>query len=86
MTEEQKLLEEARKEAWSFPGLEPPADAVYIGAVEDEDDITFYYRGSDGKFYYDTARNRRFELEMQERKKERDRQRWRNRAGRLLPN
>lgn len=76
MTEEQKLLEEARNNAWTFPGLEPPAGAVYIGAVKTEKDVYFYYRGREGNFYYDTERMRRFEMEMQEarkRKKERGR-------------
>lgn len=75
--EEDRLLETARSEARSFPGLVPPNNAVLIGAVDTGDDTYFYYQDDEGNFYYDSERMRRFETEMQERKKARDRQRWR---------
>lgn len=77
MTEDKQLLEEARENARSFPGLIPPDNAVYIGAVDAGDDTYFYYRDSSGNFYYESGRMRRFELEMMERMKERERQRRR---------
>lgn len=83
MTEEQLLLAEAWEHARSFPGLTPPNNAVYIGAVEKRGEKYFFYRDSAGNFYYDSERGRRFQLEMQERKKERDRKRWRSRTGNL---
>lgn len=79
MTEEE-LLKEAREHARSFPGLLPPNNAVFIGMEKLENNTYFYYRDDEGRFYYDSVRARRFEKEMQERKKERDRKRWRNRS------
>ncbi|MBO5030444.1 MAG: hypothetical protein J6J86_04520 [Lachnospiraceae bacterium] len=75
MTEEQKLLEEAREKAVSFPGLAPPNDAEPIGQIEELHDTFYYYRDSRGNFYYISGRTRRFEEEMLKAQKKR-RERW----------
>lgn len=67
--EEKEVLEQARKNAWSFPWLTPPNNAAYIGAIEAKEDTYFYYQDKEGNFYYDSQQIRRFELEMREAQK-----------------
>lgn len=83
--EENRLLEEAQKNARSFPGLVPPNQAEEIGQVKGEQDTYTYYRDSGGNYYYSSGRTQRFEIEMQEaqerkRKRERQRRRQKKRA------
>lgn len=75
--EEKEVLEEARKDAWSFPGLTPPNNAVYIGAIETKEDVYFYYQDKEGNFYYDSQQMRCFELEMIEAQKKKQKRKWR---------
>lgn len=75
--EEKELLEQARKNAWSFPGLTPPNNAEYIGAIRAKEDIYFYYQDKGGNFYYDSQRMRCFELEIREAQKKKEQKRWR---------
>lgn len=71
------ILQEAREKAYSFPGLVPPNNAEPVGQIEEAHDTYFYYRDSEGNFYYDSERMRRFELEMQEaQKRKKERRRW----------
>ncbi len=55
--------------ARSFPGLNPPNDAVEIERRKLGDNTYIYYQDADGKLYYNTTRGIQFELEMQERQK-----------------
>ncbi len=70
--DEKELLEEARSKAWSFSGLTPPNNAKYIGAIQKENDIYFYYQDKEGNFYYDSQQNRCFELAMKEAKRKKE--------------
>lgn len=74
---ENKLLEEAREKAYSFPGLIPPNNAEPIGEIEEAHDTYIYYRDSKGNFYYSSGSTRKFEEEMQEaQKRKKERRRW----------
>lgn len=75
--EEKELLEQARKNAWSFPGLTPPNNAAYIGAIKTKEDTYFYYQDKEGNFYYDSQQMRCFELEMREAQKKKQQRKWR---------
>lgn len=74
--EEKDILEQARNQAWSFPGLTPPNHARYIGSIETKEDTYFYYQDREGNFYYDSQQMRSFELEMREAQKEKQRRAW----------
>lgn len=80
----QEEVEIARKQARSFPGLIPPNSAALIGKEEKERDTINYYKDSAGNYYYDTENGRKFELDMQERRKKReDEKRKSRRRGRI---
>lgn len=70
-------LEIALKKAVSFPGLTPPNNAAVIGKIEATQDVINIYKDNQGNYYYDTENGRKFEQDMQERKKRRDKEKRR---------
>lgn len=73
----QEELEIARDQARSFPGLTPPNNAAMIGKIEATQDVINIYKDNQGNYYYDTENGRKFEQDMQERKKRRDKEKRR---------
>ncbi len=73
----QEELEIARDQARSFPGLMPPNNAALIGKEEKGRDTINYYKDSTGNYYYDTESGRKFEQDMQERRKKREKEKRR---------
>ena len=59
----------ARKNARSFPGLDPPNKAEEIGREELAGDTFIYYKDSLGNYWYNTKSTRNVEKEMQGRKR-----------------
>lgn len=68
-------LEMAMKEARSFTGLKPPNNAKLFGKMKAAEDVVNIYEDSQGNYWYDTERGRKFEQEMQERAKKRKKRR-----------
>lgn len=66
----------AQKEAYSFPGTRPPNGAWYIGSITKNNDTYNYYKDEDGNYYYDTDKERKFEVEMQQAQRKRRQARY----------
>lgn len=66
-----KELQCASKEARSFPGLTPPNNAKLLGKLKTAEDVVNIYEDSKGNYWYDTENGRKFEMDMQERVKNR---------------
>lgn len=75
-----KKLAEAAEKAWSFPGLNPPNGAKYIGSIKGERATFNYYEDDKGNFYLDTDSGREFCKWFQEAEK---RQKEKRRLARL---
>lgn len=71
-------LEEAWKEAVSFPGSSPPENAREIGQIERDGNTFILYRGRSG-YYYNTLQGIRFAKEMEERARRKNKRRGRKR-------
>ncbi len=71
-------LEAAREKAWSFPGLQPPENARYIGYQKIGTEKYLYWRDSRGNYWFDTEGGMAFKKEMEEiqKKKRASRRRW----------
>ena len=62
-------LEKAIGNAFSFPGSEPPEEAVEIGRVNHAGTVFIYFRGNSGTLYYGTERGMEFARQMEEKQK-----------------
>ena len=76
-------LEVALKKAVSFPGLTPPNNATMIGKIEATQDVINVYKDNQGNYWYDTENGRKFEQDMQERRKKREEGKRKARRGRI---
>lgn len=74
-SELQKLL----RNAWSFPGLDPPSGSVELGSVETAGDTYHLYKGlnEDGEetIFYETERGYQFKRHMEDLQKKRQKRR-----------
>lgn len=71
-------LERAYQNAWSFPALEPPNQARYIGFQKYPTGRYLYWKDAEGNYWYDTERGMIFKKEMKEvqKKKRASRRHW----------
>lgn len=65
-------LNVALKKAMSFSGLTPPNNAAIIGKIETTQDVINVYEDNQGNYWYDTENDRKFEVDMQEKRKKRE--------------
>ncbi len=75
-TEEKTLttdLSEARKNAWSFPGLTPPPGAKEIGREKRGADEVIYYSDGKGNYWFNTKSQIALEKELRSAEKRRKR-------------
>ena len=74
-SELQKLL----KNAWSFPGKDPPVGAEELGTVDQDGTTYFLYRGlneeGEEKIFYETERGYQFKRYMEDLQKKRQKRR-----------
>lgn len=61
----QNPLEEALKEAVSFPELTPPNNAKEYGRISTPTGIYIIYRDDEGNYYFDTVRGLEFKRQME---------------------
>lgn len=66
-------LSEARKNAWSFPGLTPPPGAKEIGREKRGTDEVIYYADGKGKYWFNTESQIALEKELRSAEKRRKR-------------
>jgi hypothetical protein len=59
-------LELASKEAYSLGAHNEPDSVELLGIKEEAENKFFYYKGSDGQYYYKSESTMRVEAEMQE--------------------
>lgn len=76
-----KQLEEIKTAgAWSFPELNPPAEAVYLGSEEKKGDVYHYWKLKD-KYLFENETGHAFKVRMDNFEKEQRKKRWRRKAG-----
>lgn len=62
-------LERAYRKAWSFPDMQPPNCAHYIGYRMHQTGKYLYWKDSEGNYWYDTERGMAFKEAMEEARK-----------------
>lgn len=62
-------LEQAHRKAWSFPDIQPPNNAQYIGYRMHKTEKYLYWKDSEGNYWYDTERGMAFKEIMEEAQK-----------------